>query len=171
MSKVIMCIIAILLWCLPVYAIEKQVTYKHFVADNGQIRTQTTTKVLDDGKEISSQVVTSGNIAPDASVVGKDARTVVIMNKLKTVDIPSPIITGSGLEKVVTYDNSVTNLGHVQVRQITKVYEDGVLIGKSYHRHVISPGDDVSKEDVLSKAVAEAVHTQAVIDAYNDKIK
>ena len=35
---------------------------------------------------------------------------------------------------------------------------------------MIMPGDDATKADVMSKAVAEKLHTQAVVDAYNTKM-
>jgi len=75
------------------------------------------------------------------------------------------------LEKKVTFDHSITELGHIQVRRITRVMEDGVEIGKQYHRHVVSPGDDYVKEDERTKKIANAVHTAKVIKEYKDKIK
>ena len=75
------------------------------------------------------------------------------------------------LEKKVTFDHSITELGHIQVRRITRVMEDGVEIGKQYHRHVVSPGDDYVKEDERTKKIAGVVHTAKVIKEYKDKIK
>jgi len=169
--KKVLIIGIILSFCLPAYALEKQTTYKHLVTESGQIRVQVITKILDNGKEVSNSISPwSSKISPNDSVVSKDARTSAIMAKLKTLSIVAPTITDTGLEKTVTYDNSVTPDGHVQVRRITRVYENGVFVGKSYHRYVISPGNDYSKADSISKATAEAVQTQAVIDAYNASV-
>ena len=55
---------------------------------------------------------------------------------------------------------------HVQVRTATVVSEDGVELSRSYHRHVVSPGDDTSGEDAQVQAICAAVHTQDVKDAY-----
>ena len=44
----------------------------------------------------------------------------------------------------------------IQVRQATRVLEDGVLLSQSYHRHVLSPGDDLTNEDPKVVAVATA---------------
>jgi len=55
----------------------------------------------------------------------------------------------------------------VQVRTETAVFEDGEKLSSSYHRHVITAGDDYSGEAAEVKAVCKAVHTQAVKDAYN----
>ena len=75
------------------------------------------------------------------------------------------------LEKKVTYDHSITELGHIQVRRITRIMEDGVEKGKQYHRHVVSPGDDYANEDERTKKIAQVVHTAKVIKDYEDKIK
>jgi len=75
------------------------------------------------------------------------------------------------LEKKVTYDHSITELGHIQVRRITRIMEDGVEISKQYHRHVVSPGDDYSNEDERTKKIAQVVHTAKVIKEYKDKMK
>jgi len=55
---------------------------------------------------------------------------------------------------------------HVQVREAIQVLEDGQVISQSYHRYVVSPLDDTTDKDPKVQAVAEAVHTQDVIDAY-----
>ena len=75
------------------------------------------------------------------------------------------------LEKKVTYDQSITEDGHIQVRRITRVLEDGVEIGKQYHRHVVSPGDDFVNEDERTKKIAQVIHTAKVVKDYKDKIK
>jgi RNA-splicing ligase RtcB len=55
---------------------------------------------------------------------------------------------------------------HVQVRVATVIKRDGEEINRSFHRHVVAPGDDYSAEDAKVQAVCAAVHTQEVIDAY-----
>ena len=37
--------------------------------------------------------------------------------------------------------------GQIQVRKANRVFRDGVEISKAYHRHVVSPGDDLALED------------------------
>jgi hypothetical protein len=60
--------------------------------------------------------------------------------------------------------------GQIQVREATVVEEDGVQISRTYHRHVVAPGADLSGEDARVKKIAEVEHTSAVITAYNDLI-
>ena len=55
---------------------------------------------------------------------------------------------------------------HVQCRQATVISEDGVELSRSFHRCVISPGDDVSGESAETQAIVAAVHTQEIKDAY-----
>ena len=54
----------------------------------------------------------------------------------------------------------------IQCRQANIVEKDGVEVGRTYHRHVRSPGDDVSEDCAELQAVATALWTQEVIDAY-----
>ena len=55
---------------------------------------------------------------------------------------------------------------HIQVREATIIERDGVEISRSFHRHVISPLDDVSGESNEVQAIAAAVHTDDVKAAY-----
>ena len=54
----------------------------------------------------------------------------------------------------------------IQVRTATVIERDGEEISRSFSRHVVSPGDDVSGESAEVQAIAAAVHTQAIKDAY-----
>ena len=56
--------------------------------------------------------------------------------------------------------------GQIQVRAANRVFRDGVEISKSYHRHVVSPGDDLSKEDSRVAEIGAVVHTAEVIAAF-----
>lgn len=71
------------------------------------------------------------------------------------------------LEKKVLVDliEAVEN-GVVQVRTKTTILEDGVEISIKFHRHVVVPGADYSKEDTRVQAICKAVHTKDVVDAY-----
>ena len=54
----------------------------------------------------------------------------------------------------------------IQCRRADIVEKDGVEVGRTYHRHVRSPGDDVSEDCAELQAVATALWTQEVINAY-----
>lgn len=71
------------------------------------------------------------------------------------------------LEKfTVVSQLEVTESNVVQVRTSTRIMEDGVQLSETYHRHVISPGDDYRQEDAKVQAVCASVHTPEVIAAY-----
>tara|TARA_R100000027_G_C2193490_1_gene77648 strand:+ start:284 stop:544 length:261 start_codon:yes stop_codon:yes gene_type:complete len=56
---------------------------------------------------------------------------------------------------------------HIQVRTATVIKKDGVELSRSFHRHVVAPGDDASAESDDVKALVTQFHTDAVITAYN----
>jgi len=53
----------------------------------------------------------------------------------------------------------------IQIRTATVIDEDGVELSRSFHRHVVSAGDDYSAESAEVQAICAAVHTEAVIAA------
>jgi len=55
---------------------------------------------------------------------------------------------------------------HVQVRTATVIEEDGAELSRSYHRHVVAPGDDTSGETAEVQAICASVHTDEVKAAY-----
>jgi len=71
------------------------------------------------------------------------------------------------LSKEIVIDQiEVLESNHIQVRQATKIMEDGKELSKSYHRHVLSPGNSLEGQDPKVVAIAEAVWTPEVIAAY-----
>lgn len=71
------------------------------------------------------------------------------------------------LEKIEVVDRiEVIESGVIQVRTKTSIKEDGVEISSKFHRHVVAPGNDYSKEDARVQAICKATHTSAVVAAY-----
>ena len=65
----------------------------------------------------------------------------------------------------------VGDFKHIQCRHATWVEDNGVMVGgKNFHRHVIAPGDDTTGEPAETIAICNAVHTPAVIAAYNEMV-
>ena len=56
--------------------------------------------------------------------------------------------------------------GQIQVRTRNQVLKDGTEIAATYHRHVLSPGDDLTNEDPRVTAIAEVTWTPEVVAAY-----
>ena len=70
----------------------------------------------------------------------------------------------------------VTEFKHLQIRQVTIIKEDGTELSRSFHRRVLHCGNidasdnfvdtDISSETVEVKAIAAAVWSQSVKDAW-----
>ena len=61
----------------------------------------------------------------------------------------------------------VGDFKHIQVRTATVIKRDGVEISRGYSRHVVAPdASDITGESAEVQAICNAVHTQAVKDAY-----
>lgn len=69
-------------------------------------------------------------------------------------------------EKTVIGKIEVTATGHVQVRTDTVIERDGQEISRTYHRHIIAPGDAYSNEDAKVQAICQVIHTPDVVAAY-----
>jgi len=65
----------------------------------------------------------------------------------------------------------VTRNGSVNVRRADLILKDGVEIAKTYHRHALVPGADLSGEDVKVVAIAQAAWTPEVIAAYQASLQ
>lgn len=72
------------------------------------------------------------------------------------------------LEKIIKEDKIeiVGDYKTVQIRTATVIEEDGVELSSSFHRHVVSPGDDLSEQSVEVQAICNAVHTPEIIAAW-----
>lgn len=65
------------------------------------------------------------------------------------------------LTKQIVIDQiEVTEHGTIQVRTATRIMEDGVQLSQTYHRHCLSPGDDLTGQDARVVAIAKAVWTK-----------
>jgi len=56
--------------------------------------------------------------------------------------------------------------GQIQIRTDTVFEQDGVEVSRTYHRHVLAPGDSITGEDPSVQRIAMAEHTPAKIAAY-----
>jgi hypothetical protein len=71
------------------------------------------------------------------------------------------------LQEITKVDQiEVVENNSIQVRTATIIEKDGTEISRSNHRHVVSPGDDISNEDPKVQAIANAIWTEEVIAAY-----
>lgn len=72
-------------------------------------------------------------------------------------------------EQVIDKVEVVEN-GTLQVRQVTRIMEDGKELSSSYHRWAFAPGSDVSEMPANVQAIAAAAWTAEVIAAYEAQV-
>mgnify|MGYP006154345663 FL=1 len=82
------------------------------------------------------------------------------------------------LAKEIVVDKiEVQEKGEIQVRTVTRIKEDGVVLSSSFHRHVVQPSNKVdgswvdtviSGEDARVQAIATATWTDAVKTTYQE---
>ena len=61
----------------------------------------------------------------------------------------------------------VLEMGQIQVRTATIVAEDGVELSRTFHRHVLEPGDDTTGQADRVAAVAAAAWTPDVVATWD----
>jgi len=64
----------------------------------------------------------------------------------------------------------VNEHGTVQVRQVTRIMEDGKELSSSYHRWSFTPGQDISEQPANFQAIAAAAWTPEVIASWKEKV-
>ena len=71
------------------------------------------------------------------------------------------------LTKDVVIDKiEIVENGIVQVRQATKILENGEELSKSYHRWSLSPGQNITDQDIRVQAVCNAVWTMEIVEQF-----
>jgi hypothetical protein len=58
----------------------------------------------------------------------------------------------------------------IQVRRADVIKKDGVEVGRTYHRNVVVPGQDVSDQPAEVQAIAAALWTEEVVAAYEASV-
>jgi hypothetical protein len=70
------------------------------------------------------------------------------------------------IEKQIVDLVELVQSNHIQVRTANIIEKDGTEIARTFHRHVLSPGDSIVNEDPKVQAIANAVWTEEVIATY-----
>jgi len=70
------------------------------------------------------------------------------------------------IEKQIVDLVELVESNHIQVRTANIIEKDGTEIARTFHRHVLAPGDSIVNEDPKVQAIANAVWTEEVIAAY-----
>jgi hypothetical protein len=70
------------------------------------------------------------------------------------------------IEKQIVDRVEIVESNHIQVRTANIIEKDGTEIARTFHRHVLAPGDSIVNEDPKVQAIANAVWTEEVVAAY-----
>lgn len=63
----------------------------------------------------------------------------------------------------------VLERGQLQIREANLIEKDGVVVAKTFHRYVLSPGDDISDKEQRIKDIATAVWTPEVLANFQNQ--
>jgi len=156
---------------------QKQQKFHHSVTENGNLQARIVTEYQDDeGRVLDKKYSDPMTPADTKNMDGWDDKSKAIVEAITDKKILADFKvekqepTGVGLEEIVKYDRTLDDLGRISVRRITRIFDEGIEVSKKYHRSWIMPGRDPSKDDVMSKAIAEKLYTSEVIAAYKDKM-
>ena len=156
---------------------QKQIKLKHGVSENGELQVYRIDQIIDDtGKVLTEKTHPPYSPKDPKDMKGFDEKSIELVAAIEDKKVKADFAvekqkpTGTGLEEIIKHDRMIDDLGRIAVRRITRFYDDGVEIGKKYHRSWIMPGDDPNDADVLSKALALKLHTPEVIANYNAKM-
>lgn len=69
-------------------------------------------------------------------------------------------------EKTEVSQRMVLADGQIQIRTDKVIERNGVEISRTYHRHVLAPGDSITDQDPAVQRIAMAEHTPATVAAY-----
>ena len=73
-------------------------------------------------------------------------------------------------EKTITDKIELIENNSIQVRTATIIEKDGTELTRTFHRHVVAPGADITNEDPKVQAIANAIWTEEIIAAYSASI-
>jgi len=71
-------------------------------------------------------------------------------------------------EKTIVDKIEVIENNSIQVRTATIIEKDGTELTRTFHRHVLTPGADLTNEDPKVQAIANAIWTEEIVTAYQE---
>jgi len=71
-------------------------------------------------------------------------------------------------EKTIIDKIEVIENNSIQVRTATIIEKDGTELTRTFHRHVLTPGADLTNEDPKVQAIANAIWTEEIVTAYQE---
>jgi hypothetical protein len=74
------------------------------------------------------------------------------------------------IEKQIIDKIEVIETNSIQVRTATVIEKDGTELTRTFHRHVLAPGADITNEDVKVQSIANAIWTEEIIEQYRNSL-
>jgi hypothetical protein len=74
------------------------------------------------------------------------------------------------IEKTIIDKIEILENNCIQVRMANVIEKDGTELTRAFHRHVITPIDDITNEDEKVKSIASSIWTPEIIEAYKQSI-
>lgn len=74
------------------------------------------------------------------------------------------------IEKKIIDQIEILNNNVLQIREALIIEKEGQEIAKTYHRRVLSPGDDLTGENSKIVSIANLLWTEEVIKKYKEKL-
>lgn len=156
--------------------LTKQIKLKHGVSELGNLQVYPITEIIEDDKIISSTRGAAYTPKDPRNMASFDEKSKEIVQAITTKEVKDAFDsekqkkTGKGIEKIITHDRIIEKSGCIAVRQITRIFDNGKELSKKYHRSWLNPGDDPAKHDVISKVLAQKLHTPKIVKAYKQRL-
>ena len=163
---------------------QEQQKFHHSVTEAGNLQLRIITQYVEDGEvkseKYSDPVAPADTLKMDGWDDKSKAIVEAITDKVVVADFTAECmptlellahesIKESGPIEVVLYDRVPDDLERISIRRKTYIFDDGEQVSLKYHRSWIMPGDDYSKADVMSRALAKKLHSIEVVAAYKAK--
>ena len=155
---------------------QKQIFLHHSVTELGNLQLRQVVEYVEDGKVKDKKHSKPVTPADPHNMKDWDIKSQDIVSAILTPEVlaefetEKQIPTGVGVEEIITHDRVIEEDGKIAARRITRIFDEGIEVSKKYYRSWIMPGQDPTGNDVISKALAEKLHTTEVIDAYKTKL-
>ena len=156
---------------------QKQTKFHHSISEEGNLQLRIVTEYQDDEGNLLDQKYSDPYTPADTNnMAGWDDRSKDIVAAITDEKVKADFKTekqtktGQGLEQIVTYDRIPDDLARISVRRITRIFDEGEEVSKKYHRSWIMPGDNPDGSDVISKAIAQKLHTPGAVATYKAKM-
>lgn len=156
---------------------EKQQSFHHSVTVDGNIQIRIITEYIKDGKSQGESYGNPMTPSDTKNMAGWDDRSKDIVSAITDEGVLTAFKaekqepTGNGIEEIIVYDREIKANGRIDIRQITRIFDEGKVVSKRYHRSWIFPGDNPDGNDAMSKALAVKLHTPEIIAAYKAEME